>query len=65
MALFDRHSELKNYSWETLENVFYRKEEFYSMAWDIADLSDFRVAAAQYGGPIGELLVMSRSVKSY
>jgi len=24
------------------------------MAWDIADLSDFRVAAAPYGGPIGE-----------
>ena len=24
------------------------------MAWDIADISDFRVAAAPYGGPIGE-----------
>ncbi|KAG7548910.1 hypothetical protein FFLO_03202 [Filobasidium floriforme] len=39
-------------NWDTLENVFYRKEEVYSMAWDVADLSDYHVAAARYGGPI-------------
>ncbi|ORY21590.1 Vps16, C-terminal region-domain-containing protein [Naematelia encephala] len=39
-------------TWDTLENVFYRKEEVYTMSWDISDLSDYLIAAAKNGGAI-------------
>jgi hypothetical protein len=42
-------------TWDTIENVFYRKEEVYQMSWKVPDLSDYLVAAAKNGGPIGEL----------
>jgi hypothetical protein len=43
-------------SWEALgtsSDAFYRKDEVYSMLWSNIDLSDYIVAAARYGGPIG------------
>jgi hypothetical protein len=44
-------------TWDTIQNVFYRKEEVYQMSWRITDLSDYLVAAAKNGGPIGASLV--------
>lgn len=41
--------------WDTIQNVFYRKEELYTMSWKIPNLSDYIVAAAKYGGAIGQL----------
>jgi len=41
-------------TWDTIQNVFYRKEEVYQMSWNVPDLSDYLVAAAKNGGPIGE-----------
>jgi len=43
-------------TWDTIQNVFYRKEEVYQMSWRIPDLSDYLVAAAKNGGPIGTCL---------
>lgn len=43
-------------TWDTIQNVFYRKEEVYQMSWRIPDLSDYLVAAAKNGGPIGACL---------
>jgi hypothetical protein len=39
--------------WDTIQNVFYRKDEIYSMGWKVPDLSDYLYAAARNGGPIG------------
>lgn len=41
--------------WDTIENVFYRKEDVYQMSWKVPDLSDYLVAVGKNGGPIGEL----------
>lgn len=40
-------------SWDTIENVFYRKDDVYSMLWKISDLSDYLIAGAKCGGPVG------------
>ncbi|WVR04982.1 hypothetical protein IAU60_001994 [Kwoniella sp. DSM 27419] len=53
-------------TWDTIQDVFYRKEEVYTMSWKVADLSDHVVAAAKNGGPIAmirderKLLVSNR-----
>ncbi|ORX39657.1 Vps16, C-terminal region-domain-containing protein [Kockovaella imperatae] len=39
-------------SWDTIKNVFYRKDEVYQMSWQIPDLSDYLVAVGKNGGPI-------------
>ncbi|KAL1411169.1 Vacuolar protein sorting-associated protein 16 [Vanrija albida] len=39
-------------TWDTIEDVFYRKEEVYQMAWNVPDLSDYLVAVSRNGGPI-------------
>ncbi|RSH95606.1 hypothetical protein EHS25_000698 [Saitozyma podzolica] len=39
-------------SWDTIQNVFYRKDEVYAMSWRIPDLSDYLIAGAKHGGPI-------------
>ncbi|WVF72368.1 hypothetical protein IAT40_007183 [Kwoniella sp. CBS 6097] len=39
-------------TWDTIQNVFYRKEEIYTMSWRVTDLSDYLVCAAKNGGPI-------------
>jgi len=41
-------------TWDTIQNVFYRKHEIYQMSWKVPDLSDYLVTAAKNGGPIGE-----------
>jgi hypothetical protein len=41
------------FRWDTIQNVFYSKEEVYSMLWNIPDLSDYLVSAGKNGGPIG------------
>jgi WD40 repeat protein len=50
--LIDQTSRLTNIRWDTIQNVFYRKEEIYTMSWKIPDLSDYLVAGAKNGGPI-------------
>jgi hypothetical protein len=40
--------------WDVIQNVFYRKEQVYELAWHIPGLEDYRVAAAKYGGPVGK-----------
>lgn len=44
-----------NNRWDTIQNVFYRKDEIYQMAWKVPDLSDYLVEVAKNGGPIGQL----------
>ncbi|KAK4687137.1 vacuolar protein sorting-associated protein 16, partial [Tremellales sp. Uapishka_1] len=39
-------------TWDTIQDVFYRKEEVYSMLWKIPDLSDYLIAGGKNGGPI-------------
>ncbi|KAL7422143.1 Vacuolar protein sorting-associated protein 16 [Cryptotrichosporon argae] len=39
-------------SWDTIQHVFYRKEELYALPWAVGDLADYLVAAAKNGGPI-------------
>ena len=34
--------------------VFYSKHQVYSMQWNVRDLSDFIIAGARFGGPLGE-----------
>lgn len=46
-------------SWEALGDTFYRRQDIYSMQWSIQDLSDYRVAGARWGGPIGQSLSYS------
>uniref|UniRef100_A0A671T924 Vacuolar protein sorting-associated protein 16 homolog n=1 Tax=Sinocyclocheilus anshuiensis TaxID=1608454 RepID=A0A671T924_9TELE len=42
-------------NWNPLGDAFYRKIELYEMGWNLKDgLRDCLVAAAPYGGPIGE-----------
>ena len=45
--------------WDTIQNVFYRKDEVYTMDWKIPDLSDYLVAVSKNGGPIGKSLIIS------
>ena len=44
-------------TWEPLGSVesaaWYRKEDVYSMQWNVTDLNDYRVASARFGGPLG------------
>ncbi|WWC61373.1 uncharacterized protein I303_103954 [Kwoniella dejecticola CBS 10117] len=39
-------------TWDTIQDVFYRKEDIYTMSWSIKDLSDYVVCAGKNGGPI-------------
>ncbi|WVW83415.1 hypothetical protein I302_105435 [Kwoniella bestiolae CBS 10118] len=39
-------------TWDTIQNVFYRKEEVYTMSWNVHDLSEYIVAVGKNGGPI-------------
>ncbi len=45
---------MHRHSWDTIQHVFYRKEELYTMAWAVHDLSDYVAATAQLGGLIGD-----------
>ncbi|MBW0462193.1 hypothetical protein O181_001908 [Austropuccinia psidii MF-1] len=38
--------------WDALGDAFYRKQEIYRMAWDVADLSSYRVVGAPFSGPV-------------
>lgn len=42
--------------WSSLQDVFYRKSEIYSLSWGIDELSDYIVASAKNGG----LLALAR-----
>lgn len=33
----------------------FRKYELYTLHWKVADLSEYIVAGARYGGPLGQL----------
>ncbi|ODN84868.1 hypothetical protein L202_00723 [Cryptococcus amylolentus CBS 6039] len=39
-------------TWDTIQDVFYRKDTVYDMSWSIPDLSDYIVATAKNGGPV-------------
>ncbi|WRT66892.1 uncharacterized protein IL334_003855 [Kwoniella shivajii] len=39
-------------TWDTIQDVFYRKEEIYTMSWRIPDLSEYIIAVGKNGGPI-------------
>ncbi|KAL0240233.1 hypothetical protein I308_106782 [Cryptococcus tetragattii IND107] len=39
-------------TWDTIQDVFYRKDEIYTLEWKISDLSDYIVTSARNGGPI-------------
>lgn len=54
-------AQLTGNRWDTLEDVFYRKDEVYQMSWKVPDLSDFVVAVGKNGGPIGELQELVQS----
>ena len=41
-------------SWEALGETFYKRSDVYSMQWSLSDLSDYIVAGARWGGPLGE-----------
>lgn len=45
-------------SWQAMQdgNVFYRRQQLYSVPGKMPDLSDYIVAGCRYGGPIGRLL---------
>lgn len=43
--------------WSSLQDVFYRKSEIYSLSWGIEELSDYIVASAKDGG----LLALARN----
>jgi hypothetical protein len=51
--------------WDTIQNVFYRKDEVYTMAWRVPDLSDYLVTAAKNGGPIGMSFNLTLRAKQY
>lgn len=38
------------HAWSSLQDVFYRKSDIYTLTWGIDDLSDYHVAAAKQGG---------------
>jgi hypothetical protein len=42
-------------SWEALGDAFYRKEEVYTLLWDIQDLSNYIIAAGSNAGPVALL----------
>lgn len=52
-------------TWEALgTTAFYRREEVYSMCWSITGLSNYRVAASRFGGPVALLVNPSKPVIS-
>lgn len=46
---------MRRNSWETIDNVFYRRQQVYTMLWDVPNLSDYIIAVGKNGGPTGEL----------
>lgn len=43
-------------SWEALGESFYRRQEIYSMQWSVNALSDYIIAGARWGGPLGKFI---------
>ncbi|KAF9010009.1 vacuolar assembling sorting protein VPS16 [Cyathus striatus] len=60
-------------SWQTMQegNVFYRRQQLYSITGKLPELSDYIVAGCRYGGPIAlmrdntKLLVLGRSTPAF
>lgn len=42
-------------SWEPMQdgNVFYRRQQLYSISGKLPNLNDYIVAGCRYGGPLG------------
>jgi len=53
-------SEHPTASWEAMQdgNVFYRRQQLYSIAGKLPNLGDYIVAGCRYGGPLGFLLLL-------
>lgn len=51
-------------AWEAMQdgNVFYRRQQVYSIPGKLPSLGDFVIAGCKYGGPLGELYKWSRRV---
>ncbi|QRV75847.1 vacuolar protein sorting-associated protein 16 [Ceratobasidium sp. AG-Ba] len=45
-------------TWEPVQDgeVFYSTREVYQMLWQLNDLTDFIIAGARYGGPLGKYI---------
>ncbi|KZP02553.1 hypothetical protein FIBSPDRAFT_609908 [Athelia psychrophila] len=48
-------SEHPTTSWEAMQdgNVFYRRQQLYSIPGKLPNLEDYIIAGCRYGGPIG------------
>ena len=44
-------------SWEAMQegNVFYRRQQLYSVTGKLPNLGDYIMAGCRYGGPLGQL----------
>jgi vacuolar protein sorting-associated protein 16 len=44
-------------SWEAMQdgNVFYRRQQLYSIQGKLPNLEDYIIAGCRYGGPVGTL----------
>lgn len=49
-------------NWELLGEALYRREDVYSMQWNVSDLADFRVASSRNGGPVGAHALLNRAL---
>ncbi|KAM0787833.1 hypothetical protein ACM66B_003887 [Microbotryomycetes sp. NB124-2] len=49
-------------NWEPLGETFYRKQDVYSMQWNVQDLSDYILSASPNGGPIALIRDESKPV---
>ena len=60
---YDTMSEHPTASWEPLQdgNVFYRRQQVYSIPGKLPNLGDYIIAGCHYGGPIGIHLSFSNA----
>ena len=53
-------------SWEAMQdgNVFYRRQQLYSIQGKLPNLEDYIVAGCRYGGPLGRLTSPRTSISA-
>ena len=61
--LFDLMTEHPTTTWQAMQdgNVFYRRQQLYSISGKLPDFADFVAAGCRYGGPIGWRLCIYNS----
>ncbi len=60
-----KNTPLTNPRWDTIQNVFYRKDEVYSLSWRISDLSEYLIAVGKNGGPIGKSMLLALQFEAH